>query len=315
MSDELYRIGPGLGGRSRTWAVVKKKIQAKVKVGALVVKDFEMEKLGQLAVGTPWLDMVPAQFLEQYGNQYDERHTRAPLSTKIRDQIIRDVPRTFTLYIEHQKYLRLEFPSDISAYVKALQHVLEVACHQDYSCGYCQGMNFLAATFLLSEANHRSAFILFSYLVKECHLEILYNPKCSSLLEYMHYYDRRLAVHNKAVHTHLEDEEFPPLCYTVEWFTTCFLVSSPGELSACVIDLILSGFSDIMVRVGLALMDHLEAVILQSTAEKLQLNFKKMLVLANCVEVMTRALAIACDDIDGTSRLEVRATTARLLLW
>lgn len=271
------------------------------------MKEKEKRQLDRLAEEALWFNMVPLEFQTMYGTQYDESESRAPISSKTKDQIIRDVPRTFTLYIEHQRYLRLEFPADISSYFKALQHVLEVACHQDFGCGYCQGMNFLAATFLLSEANQRSAFILFSYLVKQCHLELLYNPKCSSLLEYMQYYDRRLAAHNRSVHAHLEAEEFPPLCYSVEWFTTCFLVSSPGELSACVIDLMLCGFSDIMVRVGLALMDHLQSVVLHSNAEKLQLNFKKMLVLANCVEVMSRALMIPCDELNGTSRLEVRA--------
>jgi hypothetical protein len=304
--EELFRIGPGLGHRSKIWAVVKKKIHAKMKSStSLFIKAEEQERLDGLAKESAWFAMVPLEYKTFYGDQYDEQHTRPPILSKTRDQIVRDVPRTFTLYIEHQRYLRLQFPADISSYFKALQHVLELACHQDFGCGYCQGMNFLAATFLLSEANQRSAYILFCYLVKQCHLEILYNPKCSSLLEYMQYYDRRLAAHNKAVHEHLNNEEFPPLCYTVEWFTTCFLVSSPGELSACVIDLILCGFSDSMVRVGLALMDHLEVVILQSTAEKLQLNFKKMLVLANCVEVMTRALLIPCDEISGASRLEV----------
>lgn len=265
----------------------------------------ELQSLDTLAEDAVWINMVPLEFQTLYGTMYDEQHLRPPLANRTRDQIMRDVPRTYTLYIEHQRYLRLEFPTDMSAYFRALQHVLEVACHQDYGCGYCQGMNFLAATFLLSEANQRSAFILFSYIVKQCHLEILYNPKCSSLLEYMHFYERRLQAHNPAVHDHLLQEEFPPLCYTVEWFTTCFLVSSPGELSACVIDSMLCGFNDIMIRVGLALMDHLQTVILQSNAEKLQLNFKKMLVLANCVEVMTRALMIPSDDINGVSRLEV----------
>jgi hypothetical protein len=267
--------------------------------------DEERIKLDALAEESNWMKLVPEKFRTFYGLRYDQASTWTSISSKTRDQIVRDVPRTFSLYIEHQRYLRLQFPSDMRPYCDALQHVLEVACHQDFGCGYCQGMNFLAATFLLSEGNKRSAFILFAYMLKQCHLEILYNPKCSSLLEYMQYYEGRLRAHNKAVYDHLEAEEFPPLCYTVEWFTTCFLVSSPGELSACVIDLMLSGYSDIMIRVGLALMDHLETVIMQSNAEKLQLNFKKMLLLANCVEVMSRALTIPNDEMDGVSRLEV----------
>lgn len=305
-SDDLFKIGPGLGRRSKIWTVVKKRSNMKFKHGEQLNEN-EATKLNILADNSNWMDMVPKEWQIIYGELYDTSISRASIATRTRDQIIRDVPRTFSLYIEHHRYLRLHFPSDMTAYCEALQEVLEVACHQDYSCGYCQGMNFLAATFLLSEGNKRSAFILFSYLVKQCHLEILYNPKCSSLLEYMEYFERRLEQHNPAVYNHLLQHEFPPLCYTVEWFTTCFLVSSPGELSACVIDLILVGFNDMMIRVGLALMDNIQSFILQSTAEKLQLNFKKMLLLANCVEVMSLALMIPSEDLEDLSRLEVSA--------
>eukprot|EP01032_Pedospumella_encystans_P011451 gene11451-13313_t len=254
---KLVKIGPGLGKRSKLWAIVKKKMKSKDKFAP---NEKEQASLDNLAVDKDWMNLVPAEWQATY--------------------------------------------EDMSSYCAALQCVLELACHQSYSCGYCQGMNFLAATFLLSEADCRSAFILLTYLLRHCHLEILYNPRCSSLLEYMMYFEKRLETHNPTVFKHLQNEEFPPLCYSIEWFTTCFLVSSPGELSACVLDLMLSGFDDIMIRVGLALMDHLESVILQSNAEKLQLNFKRMLLLANSVDVMYRALQIPSENIDGMSRLE-----------
>lgn len=302
----LIKIGPGLGKRTNIWKIVGKKVLAKSKNNSALTAQ-EQASLQLLTTGKDWMELVPEEWRVIYGEMFDTACCREPITTRTRDQIVRDVPRTFSLYIEHARYLRLQFDGDMSAYTEALQCVLEVTCHQSYSCGYCQGMNFLAATFLLSEASCRSAFILFTYLLRQCHLEILYNPKCSSLLEYMMYYEKRLEVHNPTIYAHLQAEEFPPLCYTVEWFTTCFLVSSPGELSACVIDLLLSGFDDIMIRVGLALMDHLESVILQSNAEKLQLNFKRMLLLANCVDVMYRALLIPSENIDELSRLEVSA--------
>lgn len=300
---DLVKIGPGLGKRSKLWAIVKKKMKSKDKF-ALTEK--EQVSLDNLTIDKEWMDLVPLEWQATYGEMFDTACCREPIRPKTKDQIARDVPRTFSLYVEHARYLRLQFTNDMSSYCEALQSILELACHQSYSCGYCQGMNFLAATFLLSEANCRSAFILFTYLLRHCHLEILYNPRCSSLLEYMMYFEKRLETHNPTVYKHLQAEEFPPLCYSIEWFTTCFLVSSPGELSACVLDLMLSGFDDIMIRVGLALMDHLESVILQSNAEKLQLNFKRMLLLANSVDVMYRALQIPSEHIDGMSRLEVK---------
>jgi hypothetical protein len=305
-ANELVPIGPGLGKRSKIWAIVQKKV-AKLQLGddSLQIKDEELEKIRRLVGCSGWMDLIPEQWVSIYSQQFETIENSGSMSTKTSEQIVRDVPRTFSLYTEHSRYLRLQFPADMSSYCVALRSVLVKSAQQEGSVGYCQGMNFLAATFLLSECSSKLAYVLVSYMLEQCNMKILFNPRCSSLMEYMEYYERRLENHNHKVFCHLRAHEFPPLCYTVEWFTTCFLVSSPGELSACVIDLILMGFDDIMVRVGLALMDHLETVILQSNAEKLQLNFKKMLLLANCVDVMCRAIVIPSEDINSTSILQV----------
>ena len=112
------------------------------------------------------------------------------------------------------------------------------------------GINFLAALFLLSERDERDAFVLLCFLLRHRHLEILFNARCSSLLEYMGTFSKRFRKNNKAVYTHLKNAGFGPVCYAIEWFTTCFIVTCPGDLSACVVDLLLLGFDDIMLRVG-----------------------------------------------------------------
>lgn len=41
--------------------------------------------------------------------------------------------------------------------------------------------------------------------------------------------------------------------YAIEWFTTLFSVSTPKRLTMYLFDLFLAGFDDIMIRVGLAI--------------------------------------------------------------
>lgn len=52
----------------------------------------------------------------------------------------------------------------------------------------------------------------------------------------------------------------------------------PGDMSACFLDLLLLGFDDILLRVGLAIMDALEEQLLSLDLEELQMTFKKYVI-------------------------------------
>ena len=75
----------------------------------------------------------------------------------------------------------------MQVYYNSLHSVLIAASHQS---GYCQGINFLAALFLLSETE-KDSFSLLCFLLRHRHMEILFNPTCSSLLEYMNCFSKR----------------------------------------------------------------------------------------------------------------------------
>ena len=85
----------------------------------------------------------------------------------------------------------------------------------------------------------------------------LFDPHCSSLLEYTKLFEKKLRRHNPSVYKHWKSIGFDPLCVTVEWFTTCFITVSPGDLGNCVLDLLLAGCEDALLKVALALVDEL----------------------------------------------------------
>ena len=49
------------------------------------------------------------------------------------------------------------------------------------------------------------------------------------------------------------------MSYALEWFTTCFVTASPGTLANAVVDLLMAGLEDTMLKVGLAVLDVLNS--------------------------------------------------------
>ena len=90
-------------------------------------------------------------------------------------------------YLSTTVIISLPFRNGMQAYYESLKTVLVAASH---GSGYCQGLNFLAALFLLSE-NEKNSFSILSYLLKQKKLGILFDSNCSSLLEYMNVFSKR----------------------------------------------------------------------------------------------------------------------------
>ncbi len=77
--------------------------------------------------------------------------------------IERDVTRTFSIF-EKSCMAKSEFPKQQQALFRVLNAISE---EED---GYCQGMNFIAAVFLVEGLEEADAYVLFLYLLKKRHL-------------------------------------------------------------------------------------------------------------------------------------------------
>lgn len=77
--------------------------------------------------------------------------------------IQRDVTRTFSIF--ERSYLP---DKDIGAQQGSLFRVLNAISEAED--GYCQGMNFIAALFLVEGLEEADAYALFLYLLKKRHL-------------------------------------------------------------------------------------------------------------------------------------------------
>lgn len=238
-----------------------------------------------------WLEFIPIELIDIYYAIYDEMKV-LPISEKEIMKIDKDVPRTFGLFARHARHLRLNFPSDMSPYYDALKSIL---CAISYERGYCQGINFIVAAMLIQYPHEKQVYTILSYLLKYQYVGILFDPRYSTLLDYMRLFEKKLRKHNRSVYNHFKKCDFTTVSYAIEWFTTCFIVSSPGELSLCVLDLLIAGFDNIMIRVGLSLLDFLEEKILQLDFEGLHQKFKFLMTNADPIVIMANAIKMKLD--------------------
>lgn len=249
--------------------------------------------LQKLASGLDWMEMIPPEYVDIYGAIFDEaKDFDIPIQDK--RNVEKDVRRTFGVFTKGKGATSSVFGRSLLSFTQfdhfyeSLKTVLVTAAHET---SYCQGMNFVAAAFLVKGKSARECLILLCFLLKQRHLEILYNSKCSSLMEYMKVFEKRLRKENRKVYNHFKTTGFGTVCYAIEWFTTCFIVTCPGDLSFCVLDMLLMGFKDILLRVGLAILGSLENEILSYDLEDLQHDLKKHVQRLNPIYVIDKALA------------------------
>lgn len=335
----LFSFVPGLQSRKKLWKGVHKAV--------LAAPDFHgqhdcLKLLNNISVCADRLRLIPIEWRDIYFAMYDESiHFEVDSHEKVK--IDKDIHRTFGLFSRNIPSAKSRLDNDPFVYYDALYRVLVAITHERT---YCQGLNFLVASFLLSSegptqtstptpisagdtAAHKSplgeavtladmereAFTLLSFLLKQRHLEVLFNSRCSCLVEYMKLFEKKLRKHNRPVYVHFQRAGFGTVCYAIEWFTTCFVVTNPGLLSACVVDLLLSGFEDTLLRVGLAVIDVLAPRILSVTdLEQLQMSFKSWVSEVDCTSVLVAALCMELDN-RGVNYLQVMYSFRALVLF
>jgi hypothetical protein len=278
--------------RQQLWHNMKVKLSFINENGKYDVELFQIEKLCNI---NKLFNIIPNEWREIYGAIYDESH-HFVVEREEEIKINKDVHRTFGLFERNFAKICSTLKKNHSQYCKGLFRVL-IACSHEIS--YCQGVNFIAAAFILNEGDEKQSFTILSFLLRQRHLGILLDSKCSSLAEYIKVFEKKLRKFNKPMYLLLKTLGFDPCCFAVEWFTTCFTVSCPGELSFCVIDLLLVGIDNIMIRVGLAIVDMLSPLISRNMSiEDFQNLFKNNTRKLEAKDVIFRALSIQIDNND-----------------
>jgi hypothetical protein len=286
--------------------------------------------LRELKNGHSWLSYIPTDWQVIYGHLYDHLillnlEKGNILSEYEIHKIDKDLYRTFSVFVQDTKIGKIGLKLVETHFCSSLRQLLLLLT---YHMGYTQGMNYLVAVILLIEPNSvKNCYLILTYLLFHQHLSLLFvssratSPSISSpsssvpsapssdpsfpsasssptssasscLSQFIKIYDKKFQLFYPILHFHLQENDFFCYCYAVDWFTTCFIRSSPGELSLHILELLLLGMKDILIRIGLSIMHLLHDTLLKLEDDDVHVNFRSLVKQLNAKEVITMAVKI-----------------------
>ncbi|RMZ55702.1 hypothetical protein APUTEX25_005743 [Auxenochlorella protothecoides] len=180
-----------------------------------------------------------------------------------------------------------------------------------FRVGYCQGMAFVAGL-VLFYVPEEPAFQLFGRLLSSSgpNLRRFYLPGLAGLKLELLRFDRLMQRHMPALRSHLEVHGVIPVLFASQWFLTAFACPFPVSFACRVIDgLLAENGSEVLLRVGLAIMAECEAdLLLRDDFEDL-LTFLKAEPLTWPAyrtrrvldAAMNGSLDLGCEEVQGAS--------------
>lgn len=252
------------------------------------IENEESILLTELKINLKWITIIPLEWQEVYGHLYDNIGNIILLKNEL-FKIEKDIYRTFSIFIKDTKIGQFGLKLIERHYCDSLRYLLILLT---YHMGYTQGMNYIVALVLLIEPSIRNCYIILTYLFYHNHLSLLFNTKTSCLSQYIKIFDKKFQLTYPILHHHLQENGFFCYCYTVDWFTTFFIRTAPGELSLHIIELLLVGVKDILIRVGLSIMHLLHDKLLKLEEDELHLHFRNMVRSLSPKDVIVNALKI-----------------------
>uniref|UniRef100_K3WQH6 Rab-GAP TBC domain-containing protein n=1 Tax=Globisporangium ultimum (strain ATCC 200006 / CBS 805.95 / DAOM BR144) TaxID=431595 RepID=K3WQH6_GLOUD len=239
-----------------------------------VVKQFnftdenERKLLISLTDGIEWMKMstLPKTFIRRHREIF---YLISTADYQRSGMIQRDVTRTFSIFE------RSHLPDkDIASQQQSLFRVLNAISEAED--GYCQGMNFIAALFLVEGLDEADAYALFLYLLKKRHLARIYQRSSTFLDDYLEHFNLMFQRELPDLHQHILSQGFVIPMYGIEWFTTLFSLSTKADLACAIFDLFFVGVQDIFLRMGLAILKLLESKLMCMTFEDFLREFKPL---------------------------------------
>ena len=213
---------------------------------------------------------------------------KSPVSQDTVDRIKQDAHRTFSNFGQHSQTAAFLINRRESQYVKALNSLLVNAAQY---FGYCQGMSYIAANFLLYNTEI-DAFILFCYIMRDKNLRVLFDPSSSCLVLYINELEQWLKLHCRDLYIHFKDIGFTGYCYGIQWFNTCYLASNPGNLSRCVMDMLLVDVKDTLLRIGVCILENIKNQLIDLDLDQTQDRFKVSVLGVRTMDVLYKALTL-----------------------
>ncbi|CAG9473457.1 unnamed protein product [Plasmodium vivax] len=156
-----------------------------------------------------------------------------------------------------------------------LFNVLKAYSNYNRSLGYCQGMAFIVATFILY-VNEEDAFFMLIALIEKYHLNDLFSSDMSLLNEDLYILDQLLLLFFPKISLHLKKENVHSSMFASQWFITLFSYSISIVYVVRIWDFFFIHSHSFLFRVALAYFKLQEEALLGESFEGI-LNRLKVL--------------------------------------
>ncbi|EUD67574.1 hypothetical protein C922_01759 [Plasmodium inui San Antonio 1] len=156
-----------------------------------------------------------------------------------------------------------------------LFNVLKAYSNYNTSLGYCQGMAFIVATFVLY-MNEEDAFYILIALIEKYHLNDLFSSDMSLLNEDLFILDKLLLLFFPKIYFHLRKENVHTSMFASQWFVTLFSYSISIVYVVRIWDFFFIYSHSFLFKVALAYFKLQEEAILRESFEGI-LNRLKVL--------------------------------------
>jgi len=212
--------------------------------------------------GEVWLRLTGADELKKNakGKYNDLRHEEP--EKKYADVIERDLDRTFPTHSIFNKH------SDIGQ--GGLRNVLRAYAVYDQEVGYCQGMGFIAALFLMYMTEEDAFWLLVAVLSddKKWKMRGLFTEGLPFLRQRFFQLEKLIEIFFPELSKKLEYVDIPPSCYATKWFMTGFAHVLPFPVVVRIWDMYLYEGNKIIFRIALQCLKENESTLLTLNLKK-----------------------------------------------
>jgi len=162
------------------------------------------------------------------------------------EQILLDLPRTFR---------GLSFFQDNGPFANSLREVLEAIVMYKPELGYVQGMSYVAAALLLNMDAYEAFQCMVNMIKSDCH-QIFYSMDIIKMEWYYMAFNLMLQHHLPSIYLHLQNIEFHPRLYLLDWILTIYTKCVPIDIAAHIIDVYLLEGPSFMFRTAIGILKH-----------------------------------------------------------
>jgi hypothetical protein len=196
-------------------------------------------------LGETW--KLKQQFHYPYQALLDSEHAPAL------DDIKLDVSRTFP---NHKLFIE-----ELGIGQESLKNVLKAVSITHSRMGYCQGLNFVAGTFLMYLSDEEAYWLLHSIMTKYP-MEALY-ADLTNLQKPLYVIDQLVKEKFPKVAALFENQDIRAVIYAPGWLLTLYATALPFNVVLRIVDAFLLENFKILYRIALAIIKYKEKALLQ----------------------------------------------------